>query len=130
MGRKSEKLVIGSYEYEVTQLGGKEGRRLGARLGKVFVRLASGGADVNAGLLHAFAGIDEDLVDLVCDKLSECTTVKMQNGKQPRLSDIFDEHFAGNYGEMLLWLRFAIRVNFESFLAVSHLVPVESDQSE
>jgi len=36
-------------------------------------------------------------------------------GRWPNLKDIFDAHFAGEYEELIGWLKFAIEVNFGSF---------------
>lgn len=115
--QKTESKQIGRYTYEVTQLGALKGRKVATRLAKLLPALIEAKeSGILAGLLD---GVDESLVEYVCDAISPNTVVVLSDGKKPRLSDIFDVHFAGEYDELIGWLQFAIEVNFSSFFRVS-----------
>lgn len=118
--RKTESKVIGDFEYEVTQMGAVQGRKVFARLAKTIGPLLAASAGAKPDLEKIFGdmlgNIEPELVDFVCDSFAPFTTVTMQDGKKPRLSDIFDMHFAGNYQDMVNWIMFAMQVNFKTFL--------------
>lgn len=127
---------IGSTAYRVTQLPAKRGRSMLVR----FVRLAgpSAGAFVgglgrskdgtfDGGLALGIAeGVHElslrmtdDDLTAICDEFAKYTVVIQSREVELRLEDVFDDHFAGRYDEMLAWLRFCLEVNFTSFFAGS-----------
>jgi hypothetical protein len=127
--RTAQEKTIKGNTYRVKQLGAKEGRRVLARL----LQILGGGV---AGLAEAFAGdggkvsafkgvqaiadqMTPEQMDFFCDTFAKLTQVTLQDGKTPLLSDVFDEHFAGNYWEMTEWLLFALEVNFGNFLDAS-----------
>jgi hypothetical protein len=103
---------IDGFEYRVTQLGAKQGRVVFTRLAKV---LGQAMADKDNPIAALASSLDPGDVDYLCDTFAPVTTVNIQ-GKEPRLSDIFDMHFAGKYGPLLKWLGFCMEVNFGSFL--------------
>jgi hypothetical protein len=122
---------IGASLYRITQLPARQGRALLVR----FVRLLGPGAgafvggvgraragfDAALGLGIADAALDlctrlsEDELATICDKFAEYTVVIQTREIERRLPDIFDDHFAGKYDEMLGWLRACCEVNFSSF---------------
>lgn len=126
--------AIGKYTYKVTQLGAKKGRQASFRLLKMLGPVAKAftkteGLDVETLTVNAIAQMaaeaDSNDFEFLCDALAETSSVLMpmvMNGESKTLDQalgpIFDDHFAGNYGEMVLWLAFAIQVNFTSFLDV------------
>lgn len=112
MREQRQKEIDGSV-YTVTQLGAKVGKNLMFRLGKA---LAAAGADSTAsGIASA---LREEDFEFVCDTFARMTTFHTLEApsKEPRLSDLFDDHFAGRYGALVKWLAFCIEVNFGSFL--------------
>jgi hypothetical protein len=78
--------------------------------------LAMGIAD---GLHDLCARLSEEDLDAMCTELATHTVVVKSRDVELRLSDVFDDHFAGRYDEMLSWFRFAAEVNFASFFAGS-----------
>lgn len=124
---------IGEYTYRVTQLGAKAGRVMMVRLFKLagpgvgsFVGgVGRGGTsgDLEVAMALGFgdavhdlaARISSDEVAAITDQFALQTVLVTSPEVELRLSDIFDDHFAGRYDEMLLWLRFCLEVNFTSF---------------
>ena len=49
------------------------------------------------------------------DKFAAYSDVRLPDGRQPTLSDVLDEHFAGEYDELFGWLVFAIEANYLGF---------------
>jgi len=124
MARDSEVRNINGLDYKVVQLGAKQGRKVLIRLMKVGgAGLAGltgeqGLAGVVAGLAAAVQNLSEEDFEYFCDTLSPVTEVTLADGKRPQLNNAFDDHFAGDYGTMALWLAFALEVNFSSFFQV------------
>lgn len=118
--RANKTKKIGNHTYEVTQLGAVEGRRVLAKLGQlmggVVGSLAAGG---KADPVKAFQSFTEALspesMDYFCDTFTKFTQVHRADGKVLFLKDVFDDHFADNYAEMVEWLVFCLEVNFASF---------------
>lgn len=137
MAIEAKERRIGAHNYRITQLPAKRGRAMLVR----FVRLFGPGAGAFVGGLgRARTGFDgavgigigdavhdlctrlseEDLA-AICDAFAEFTVVIISREVERRLSDIFDDHFAGRYDEMLAWLRACCEVNFASFFAGTSL---------
>lgn len=121
---------IGANTYVVTQFGAKVGRRVMFRLVKMlgpmlggFVKGGFSGAAVGSALQSFSEAAGEDDFDWLCDAFAEVTTVKKPlkatNAKELpiELEKVFDDHFRGHYGDMILWLAFAVEVNFSSFFS-------------
>lgn len=94
--RKQEKRVIGAFTYELTMLGTSEGTTVLSRLMKA--------ADATVVL-------DPE----VCSAFARSTLI-LSEGKRVRLSDVFEEHFAGAYEELLEWVKASTEFNFGPFL--------------
>ena len=123
---------IGAHLYRVTQLPAKKGRALLVRLTKLLgpglaaafgdlgrdkastaeAAIASG---IGQGLYELAERLSESEVGSILDELAVFTTVVLDAEREPRLSDVFDDHFAGRYDEMLLWAGFCLEVNYASF---------------
>ena len=121
MARTNKTKQIGNHGYEVTQLGAREGRRVFARLaqlmGGMVGELAAGGKPNPVAAFTSFAeAIDPEVMDFFCNTFEPLTQIHMPDGKVLLLKDIFDHHFADNYGEMVEWLTFCLEINFASFL--------------
>lgn len=121
MARTNKTKQIGGHGYEVTQLGAIEGRRVFARLAQVMGgmvgALAAGGKPNPVDAFRSFAeSMTPEVMDFFCDTFSKVTQVHRPDGKVLFLKDVFDDHFADNYGELVEWLAFCLEVNFASFL--------------
>lgn len=102
--------TIGETSYAVSQLGALQGREALRRLAAIAGPAIEGGETVFFGKL--VASIQKDDLEYFCNLFAKSTIL---DGKVP-LASTFDVHFAGNYGDMLEWLIFAMEVNFKSFL--------------
>lgn len=56
-------------------------------------------------------GLFRDMID----KLSRQTMVRLDDDREPRLSDVFNTHFRGQLPAMYKWLAFALEVQFGNF---------------
>ena len=70
-----------------------------------------------AALAAILSSLNESDVTYLCDVFASVTAVTggKYGEKQPQLDSVFATHFAGNYGEMIGWLVFCVKVNFSSF---------------
>lgn len=133
---RTEERRLGTTNYKVTQLGASAGMQLLVRLTKVLgpsvgeLTKTGGAANILDARGDAVAGAIAELAknltyeDLAhtCDVLGEFTEVGLEGGKWIRLNrDNRELHFAGNYGELMRWLVFALEVNFGSFFGASGL---------
>lgn len=125
---------IGETTYRVGLIKPKIGRKVMMRMvgfiGPALVAgkksLSEGRGDISmiGAALEAFqkSAKDED-VDFIEDAMASVTKIvnvaTMTNGSTQEtttdLVTVFDDHFAGNYGEMFEWLLFALEVNFAGF---------------
>lgn len=129
--RETREKRIGPYTYKVTHLDASAGTRMGVRLLKMLGPTAAGFLEGAAGAktdgegslavgaaqalreIAALAQPDEYMAFM--KELAHCTVVVLDSEHQPRLDDIFDDHFAGHYDWLREWFRFALEVNFSSF---------------
>ncbi len=135
MAIETREKLIGQHRYKVTQLGAKQGRGLLVRLTKLagpgigaFVgglgarKSADTDSAIAMGISQALydlaTRITEDEVGAILDDLAKNTVIVLGD-REPRLSDIFDGHFAGRYDEMIKWAAFCLEVNYHSFFAGS-----------
>jgi hypothetical protein len=135
MARPVLEKTIDGVTYRVTLLGAQAGQAMSVKLLKLmgpslasfidgtivsksdgFGSLALGAADALRELTKSLT--PESLKELA-DELARNTTVRVSADLEPRLIDIYDDHFAGHYDRLLGWLRFALEVNFRSFFAGS-----------
>jgi|SRR5262245_33594623 len=136
MAIEAKERRIGGTLYRITQLPAKRGRAMLVR----FIRLLGPGAgsfvgglargnkptlDAALGLgiadaMHDLCSrIDEQDLATICDQFAEFTVVVVSRDVERRLNDMFDDHFAGKYDEMLMWLKACCEVNFASFFGGS-----------
>ncbi len=113
---------IGQHTYVVTKLDGKLGAKELLRLTKLAAPFLSAMAAEN--LEKGINGIAEKLTseefEHFCDLFAERTVVRggaYDPDAEVALDLVFAEHFVDNYFELLEWLTFCIRTNFESFFA-------------
>jgi len=122
MAFKSESKQIGKHRYTVTQLDAVRGSKAALRLAKVVgpALSAYSGEDAESKAISALlSNLEEKDFDYLRETLSSATTVAggKYGEREPALDDVFAVHFAGNYGEMIGWLAFAVKVNFASFFS-------------
>ncbi len=120
--REPQSRAIGPCKYIVTPLGASAGLRVLTILLRVFgpaLDSVKSFGDVEAAVLLGLRSITERLdgadLEAVQRALAEQTLVELSPGKQPKLSAIFDHHFAGDYLPLFQWLVFALEVNYASF---------------
>lgn len=139
MARKTERVVIGGTQYQITQLGAVEGRGLykkfvtaiGPLLREVISGPLIGDLQKQTGdeddslrmmqlvapmLVRAIEIIPSDLFEEMCETFAP--TCKVSAGKDSagkpltlELSVMFDQQFAGDYASMTAWLGHCVRVN-------------------
>jgi hypothetical protein len=117
MALKTEEREIGGLKYRVTQLGAKAGRAALLRIMKTVGPAAAmlQGDDLAGALGKFFENLSEVDLDYFCALFGEKSFVFQADGKMPRVDQVFDEHFAGRYLDMIEWLIFAGEVNFADF---------------
>lgn len=74
--------------------------------------------DIEKAFESLTANLTEKDFDHFCDLFAGSTVVKggqYAEDAEPQLDNLFAEHFADNYFEMVQWLQFALEVNFRSF---------------
>lgn len=125
--REPELKEIDGVTYVVTPLGASKGIALTLRLGRVLgptlaelTKLAGQKADTVRGrgldiLGKAAAELLERATEAelraIYQPLAEETRVRREDGKAPKLSEVFDVHFAGRLDSFARWLAFALEVN-------------------
>ena len=97
--RETQTKVIGGVPYTVRQLGAITGRKVLAR-----------GPNMR--------NLDDATMDFICDAFAQSTTIPLAieaskaSSVAIKLSDVFDDHFAGKYADMMTWLAFCMELNF------------------
>lgn len=131
MGIEAREKRIGDHVYRVTLHGTKAGLKLLVRVTKILgpgagsfigglgrdaIGLDGALANGAAEALHDFAArLNETEVLGIADEFARQTVVVVDSETEPRLCDIFDDHFAGRYDLLLQWLGFCLEVNYGSF---------------
>lgn len=124
MGRRTVEIQILDHQYQLTQLSATKGRGVLGVLTKVLGKAAGGlggmdveGSALGAGLGAILESLDEATLKNLCDAFGPESRVLNDAGNWPALQGpVFDDHFAGNYGEMTLWLIECLKLNFADFL--------------
>lgn len=133
MALKSESRVIGEFEYTVTQLGAAKGMEVLRRLGKLGGGVAQGalraamgeGGDsaklgaLIGGLVVVLQSLEEVDIKYFVEVFGANSTVQLDPKRAPRVKEVFDLHFAGNYLDLGEWLYFCLEVNFGSFFGAA-----------
>lgn len=134
--------MIQGNEYSVTQLPagkGREGLRrllkaIGPSLAPLGSMLRGAGPEAMAEALgKLLENLPSEDLTYFCDLFGETSTVKApDSNKTPRIKDVFDLHFAGNYWEMTEWLVFCVEVNYRRFFegGLAKLVASAPGQNE
>lgn len=131
MAKKTEKIQIGSTQYTVTHIGADDGSMLfkkllstlGPAIGELIPALKAGD-DAEALILGLILRLTNSLPNELFLELREHfkRTCKYQaSGMQLAIpldtQGVFDDHFAGEYGELTKWFMACMKFNFtRSFL--------------
>ncbi len=123
---KVESKDIGGHTYKVRQLVATKGRLVLLTLARIAGPAAATAATakdkdavVGQVIQTVLTSLTADDFSSLCNTFAESTDVLIEDEKgrrEPKLSNIFDLHFAGRYEVMLAWLVFCVEVNFSSFL--------------
>lgn len=108
MGRRVEKFDISGKRYEFALLGTSEGARV---LPKIIGMASS---------LESPKALGEVLATLDVNALAApfaAATWCLGEGTRVQLSVVWEEHFAGDYEGLVLWLTEAIKYNYGPFFA-------------
>lgn len=132
MAVKTDTRNICDTEYTVRSLGARVGaeglRRIasvsGPVIGSIVSEMKPGGLDANVtvignAFLMAVGRLSEADLAWFCDAFSDRTEygVATQQGTRLKvgLKAGFDDHFAGEYEALVLWLGFCLEVNYSAF---------------
>ncbi len=124
---KVESKDISGHTYKVRQLVATKGRLVLLTLARIAGPAAAMAASaknkeavIGPVIEAVLSNLTPEDFTSVCNTFAESTDVVIDDEKgrrEPKLSNIFDLHFAGRYEVMLEWLVFCVEVNFSSFLA-------------
>ena len=127
---KQKRFTLDGVEYEATQLGALEGRKIWLRLLKALApavkELTSANhltmEAVGGGLAAAVENLSEEDYELMMKAFAKRCSVRIGE-KWPSLSDetTFDQHFAGRYTHMSKWFGECAAFNFADFLGEASL---------
>lgn len=133
MPRKQQERAISGVRYRVTQFGALTGGEFLFRVGTPLLGLAAGTLGskkpLSAGAISLLTSqLKPEDFSWALSQFATCTQVQIvdtHGAPHPRtgerkatwveLEGIYDDHFAGDYGAMLEWLKFCAEVNFASF---------------
>lgn len=132
MGIEAREIRIGATAYRVAQLPTSRGTALLVRIVKLLgpgVGSFVGGigrsetAETDSAIalgigdaLHDLAArLNEAEVAGVLAEFAKQTTVIVSEEIELRLHDVYEDHFAGRYDELIAWARFCLEVNYQSF---------------
>lgn len=107
---------IGSTLYIVRTLPATQGIAVFATLSPIFA-LITAGATLQTAVAAALPRIDAAEFTKAARTFAEFTNLECEDGRKPRLKDVFDEHFSGELFEMGEWIAFCVEVNYATFFA-------------
>lgn len=114
--RQTQSHVIDGIAYDITQLDAMTGLDVMAILARV-LGPAAGAEDPGAALTKSLTGAD---LRSLCQTFAKVTMVQPSpNSPDARvpLAGILNDHFAGQYGRMMQWLKACVMCNYETFFA-------------
>jgi hypothetical protein len=119
-----EEKTIGDVTYKVTPLVATKGRKVFLRLLKAVSPAISSFGGFNSENIDSVLGaigaalrqmdVSEEDFEYFIQTFTSTTRLVMPDGREPKLEDVFDTHFAQSYGTMFKWLYFCLEVNFGS----------------
>lgn len=72
-------------------------------------------ADVGTGMSTLFEAADPDTVMSIVKEFVEKSELRKEDGNWITLEQVFDDHFAGRYTQMVLFVKGAFEVNYGDF---------------
>lgn len=123
--RKQHPVTIEGFTYELSQLGAVEGRTLVLLFLKILGRfapmLASASGALNGDAIEAIGtainSVEPKELEPLWDAFSRHAYVRGKDGKTRQLlSEVFDDHFAGEYFAMVQFFIESSKLNFGDFL--------------
>ena len=143
--------TIDDVEYSMTMLPPKVARKLLLKIWGIVAPILDGVIEKNPdieklaekkvglNLLNgAFAAsadrLSEADLDWAMNELADITNVHMGGDETPKLSRVFDAHFAGKIGIMFRWFAWGLQVQFADFSdmvagAIDGLAPAKGSKS-
>lgn len=117
MMREPDVRDIDGVTYEVRPLPTSQGLKMMTRLTKVLgtgvVAIASDAQSLGRAVPELLGAVDEDALAKICAEFGAASCVHLSPSQKPQLTgDFFEQHFAGRYHALALWLRFCLEVNF------------------
>lgn len=107
---------IGTTVYRVRTLPATQGIAVFATLAPIF-SLITAGATLQTAVAAALPRIDAGEFTKAAKTFAEFTHLECDDGRKPRLQDVFDEHFSGELFELGEWIAFCVEVNYATFFA-------------
>lgn len=108
--------TIDGHKYKVVPLPAGRGMALLPVIGRVIgpALAEAQNRDYGAAAREFFKEATPEALAHVCKEFAETTSCELDpgNGKLAPLRENFDLHFSGNYGAMLDWLTFCMKVNY------------------
>lgn len=120
MPKKTQDMTIGETAYRITQLGAETGDLVVFKVGQAIAGTISEGASL-LSMVQAVRLLSAADFRMTVKSLAESTKVGVKDvngdGRLTFVSlwGLYDDHFAGNYTGLLLWLKAALELNFADF---------------
>ena len=113
--------VIDGTTYKIQKLGAKVGKRVLARM----IRLVGPAIEAENTLEKLCSALTDEQLDFFCDTFAAATRLSPEDKPEVelRLTDVFDDHFAGRYGAMMKWLKASVETNYANFFDELGLTP-------
>lgn len=115
MAIEQKTVTVNGEDYLITQFGARAGFKLSKKVAKVVLPVMSkfyGGAEAS------YADVMDAIVDKI-DELDDETIALLLSRTTYQKKEInFDEHFAGNYGTLILLIWEIIKFNFDDVFSV------------
>lgn len=108
--RKVSTQTLGDHTYRITALGGLTGSRVFVRVAKAFGPLMKDKLDA------ALSALQEEDLSYLIDKFLDVSEIQVDGGKFAPLKPLADIYFSANYGELMLWLKANVLLNYGSAL--------------
>lgn len=118
---------IGRYNYRCMQLGARESGRVFFRLMHLVAPVLK---DLNvkdvtslegaimSGIANALVAAKYEDFEELCNSFAKSSEVELTSDQWPKVSAVFETHFAGAFEEQIQWLIFCVKTNYASFLDV------------
>ena len=117
--RESKVHNINGTNYTIQMLGAKVGKSLLARM----LRMFGPAIEAEDTMTRLCAALTDTDLDFLCDTFAATTMVELGPDRLVPLKGVFEDHFAGKYGDMVKWLWASVETNYGTFLADVGLSP-------